>query len=203
MASTKLEPTMRGRLRAAPRFAATVSAAIALGACAGGGSESAEVEDAPKLVLDRTDLPAGWQAFDVGRQLPTDVGARLVTRGAWKARYRRAGAASAGPLVIESRADVFESDEEAEDGLATLEGLVPTLLPGGTQVDLPPLGDAAFGATNVERSSQRNVRYFLVAWRHGNVTALLLVNGFEPLRLAEVVALARKQERRIAAGSDP
>jgi hypothetical protein len=42
------------------------------------------------------------------------------------------------------------------------------------------------------------VRHYAVAWRQGNVTGYVLINGFDGrLTLADVVDLARKQEKRI------
>jgi hypothetical protein len=40
--------------------------------------------------------------------------------------------------------------------------------------------------------------YFTVAWRYGNVTASVAVDGFEgKLTLSEALAVARKQQQRI------
>jgi hypothetical protein len=64
---------------------------------------------------------------------------------------------------------------------------------------LPPLGAEAVGITFREN----RVRFFRIAWRQENATALLFVNGFDGrLQLDDVLALARKQQRRLeGAGS--
>jgi hypothetical protein len=50
-----------------------------------------------------------------------------------------------------------------------------------------------------QRPGRPAARFVSVAWRDGNVTASVTVNGFAPgLRPADAVALARAQERRIA-----
>lgn len=42
------------------------------------------------------------------------------------------------------------------------------------------------------------VRFYTVIWRHRNLMASVVVQGFDrTLRLADAVKLARKQERRI------
>ena len=60
-------------------------------------------------------------------------------------------------------------------------------------VDVPAVGDETFG-TSLE---QAGVFYYTIAWRFENVTASVLVQGFE-LSLEDAVALARKQQQRIA-----
>lgn len=187
-------------------------AVIALaGGCADGGDdERIELPSAEALVLQPDDLRAGWEQFDAGPQARTDVGVRpLGDRGreaSWKARYRRAdSAATSGPLVVESRADLFADDDVAHDDFTEIEGMFDAFLPQATDIDLPELGDESLAATYVEAAADRSVRFYFVAWRHGNVTASLSANGFEGrFALADVLELARAQERRIAsAGGSP
>lgn len=156
------------------------------------------------VVLQLDDLPELFQQFDEGPQ-----GAAETTSGfradpvrfgrieGWKARYRRPGSdTTPGPLVIESRADLFEDAEGAAkdfDAYAReLEQVRETT--GGRLLEGLELGEEAVGLTFRED----RVRFFRIAWRHANATALLFVNGFDGrFELADVVELARKQQRRL------
>ena len=65
---------------------------------------------------------------------------------------------------------------------------------GGSLLAQLELGSEAVGITFRED----RVRFFRIAWRHANATALLFVNGFDRrLELADVLALARKQQQRL------
>ena len=78
--------------------------------------------DLPNVVLQPADLAGSFEQFDEGRQASADQpeGARAdATRfgriDGWKSRYRRRGGVEIrGPLVIESRADLFKSSGGAE-----------------------------------------------------------------------------------------
>lgn len=195
--------TWRGRLRAAPLVAAAV---LVAGCSLGGDDEGAAAGDLPQLVLHAADLPAAFTAFDAGRQTATEAGdpGRFGRLGGWKARYRRAGTPTTpGPLVIDSRADAFGSADGAERNLDAMRARLGDVLTGAEPAAAPQLGDEAFAATTLEEGADRGVRFYFVAWRDENVTASLLVSGFEGrLTLADVVALARKQATRIEAAVD-
>lgn len=156
------------------------------------------------LVLQPRDLPRVFIQFDRGRQIMADRPsgarsdpARFGRLDGWKARYRRRGSAETrGPLVIESRADLFESSEGATEELEAIdEG-------GFRPLDDPRLGDDARAWSSFPGGAGA-VRYFLVAWREDNVTALLLASGFEgKITLRDVLELARKQQGRMALAAD-
>ncbi len=186
---------------------AIILAAIMVGGCAGdsgGISESA----LSTVVLQPADLPKPFQQFDEGRlgvaettgSLRTDP-VRFSRLDGWKARYRRPGTmATPGPLVIESRADLFEADEGAAQDFDAyrkeLEQAVQATR--GRLLASPELGSEAVAMTFRED----RVRFFRIAWRHANVTALLFVNGFDQrLELPDVLELARKQQRRLEAAA--
>lgn len=190
-------------------FAVTLAALAAAG-CAGDSSSSGTVPQSalPKVVLQLADLPEAFDRFDEGAQGALETTSafradpvRFGRVGGWKARYRRPGTAdTAGPLVIESRADVFAGEDGAGKDLAAYrkeleEAVEPT---EGRLLESLQLGDEAAGVTFRED----RVRFFRVAWRHENATALLFVNGFHgKLELADILELARKQQRRLAAAS--
>lgn len=185
---------------------AIIVAALALAGCAGDSDEPSgiPVSALPTIVLQLADLPAVFTQFDEGRQaLSETTGAfrrnsgRFGRLGGWKARFRRSGTQTTpGPLVIESRADVFRDEEGAARDLGAyrkeLDQAVQTT--EGRLLTLPALGSESVGMTFRED----RVRFFRIAWRHANATALLFVNGFDKrLDLADVLALARKQQRRL------
>jgi hypothetical protein len=179
--------------------------AIALGlvaaGCMGddedGGYAASALE---RMVLLPDDLEGPWTRFDWGRQGAADQpsGARsqpgrFGREDGWKARYRRPGTKqTSGPLVIESRADVFDSSEGATDDFDAYGSELET---AGTQIEeVPDLGDRAVVAT----LAQDDVRFFLVMWRDSNAVASINVNGFEgKLTREHALELARKQDDRM------
>jgi hypothetical protein len=186
-----------------------VLALALLAGCSFGGDDGAAVElgELPRLVLQPADLPEALERFDEGRQVLADSPGgsradpeRFGRRDGWKARYHRPGTSrTPGPIVVESRVDLFDSSGGAEDDL---EAARRDLQEGELEwrpIDEPGLGDESFAATVVEGGVGSGVRYYQVYWREANVTAFLNVNGFEErLALGEVLELARKQERRIS-----
>jgi hypothetical protein len=177
---------------------------IVLAAC-GGGAKTVPPSQLPKLVLQQSDLHGPFTAFDVGRQTqldrvpgPRSDPARFGREGGWKARYNRPGSATTrGPLVVESRADVFKSAGGATKDLAAYRAQFAQP-PGARRLRVARVGAAAT-ATMQERTGKPAARFISIAWRDGNVTASVTVNGFAPgLRTADALALARAQQRRIA-----
>jgi hypothetical protein len=194
------------------RAAACVFALLSLAGCSLGGENggSVEVTKLSGLVLQPDDLTPAYERFDEGRQVMADSpgGSRSDPRRfgrqeGWKSRYRRGGTPQTeGPLVVESRADLFESSGGAKDELdAARQDLEDSDL-DWRPIDEPGLGDESFAATLVPGGGTNGVRFFQVVWREANVTASLNVNGFEGrIALAEALELARKQERRISSAS--
>ena len=185
------------------RLAALVLVAAVLAGCSG-GSPTLPESALPRLVLQPGDLPPGLERFDEGRQAKADQpgGARTAADrfgrlGGWKARYRRTGSATAaGPLVVESRTDVFESDGGAKDELEAFS----TDPPGKSEkVDL---GDEGVLAATVQPAFPKPLRIYVVAWRHGNAVSVVTVNGFRGVSGQKTLALARKQEARIEAAAE-
>jgi hypothetical protein len=182
--------------------------ALALAACTGGAE--VPVGALQDLVLQPADLPPSFRQFDVGRIRRTDVPpgprvdpARFDRLDGWKARYTRAGSpTTTGPLVVESRADVFQSEDGAERDLAAYRAQFERdIQEGGDSGRLlaaPLLGDEAVAMTLVEQAVDP-VRFYAVAWRQGNVTASVAINGFDgKVSLEDAVRLARSQSARIA-----
>jgi hypothetical protein len=187
-----------------------LSGLVVLAGCTG-GSELVPESALPRLVLRQADLPPGFVRFDWGPMSQRDLEPgprqdpnRFGRQGGWKARYRRSEPQSrTGPMVVESRADVFESVEGAEQDLAAYRTQFQQAVSGGSARLLaePPIGDGAAAVTFVQ-PGVRPVRYFTVAWRQSNVTAAILVSGFDgELILADALALARKQHARLTRGS--
>jgi hypothetical protein len=185
---------------------------LLLAGCSLDGGAGGKVEPGAlsMLVLHPEDVPSVFQRFDEGRQVIADNPGgrredtqRFGRQGGWKARYRRSGTPqTTGPLVIESRADLFDSTGGAEDDLDAARSDLEDAELDWQPIDEPGLGDESFAATLVQGSGTSEVRYYQVFWREANVTASLNVNGFEGrLALFEALELARKQERRISSAS--
>ncbi|HEV2711768.1 MAG TPA: hypothetical protein VGU26_01625 [Gaiellaceae bacterium] len=189
------------------RVATLALAVVVLAAC-DPAKDSATIEqgELAQLVLQSDDVPRVFVRFDQGPQLRADSPggrradpARFGRTAGWKARYRRSGSTrTAGPLVIDSRVDAFDSASGAEDELEAARDDLDQSELGWKPIDEPGLGDESFAATLVQ-SGLSEVRYYQVVWREDNATASLNVNGFEGrLPFADVLELARKQEQRIA-----
>jgi hypothetical protein len=176
--------------------------------CSLGGDDggSIQVEQLKDLVLQPADVGKAFRQFDEGRQASADTPGqsrsnadRFGRQEGWKARYHRSGTPQTkGPLVIESRVDLFESSDGAEDELDAAEADAGQTQPGWQPLERPPLGDDARAMTALQGSGRSAVRHYLVIWREANVTGSVLVNGFERrMDFDDALALARKQARRI------
>ena len=193
--------------RGVHRLAILIAIALAAGAgCMGGDSAAIDKAELKGLVLQPSDLPKTFVRFDEGRQTRIDQPGGTVAEvdrygreDGWKARYRRPGSStSKGPLVIDSKVDVFGDSDGAEKELAAerddvVEGL-------RVEGDADGLGDESFVATGIQGSGRFAVRSYLVGWRHENAAATVLANGFEgKFTRGQALELARKQQARLAA----
>ncbi|HKG10750.1 MAG TPA: hypothetical protein VKB07_09265 [Gaiellaceae bacterium] len=189
------------------RLAILVAVALAAGSgCMGDDSSAIDKSELKGLVVQPSDLPNAFIRFDEGRQTRIDQPGgtlaevdRYGRQDGWKARYRRPGSpATKGPLVVESKVDVFGDSGGAEKELAAerddvVEGL-------RVEGDAPDLGDESFVATGTQGSGRFAVRSYLVAWRHENAAATVLANGFEgKFTREQAIELVRKQQARLAA----
>lgn len=193
--------------RALVGASAALAAASSLAGC--GDSKPTIPETALRsLVLQPTDLPDVFVRFDHGPLRFADLEPgrgleRFGRKGGWKARYRRPGSFDTrGPLVVESLVDLFDSSAGAAKDLAAYRADFSAAARGvgvtGRLLPPPALGDEAYAVTYRRRGATRDVRFVQVGWRTANVTASLTVNGFVGgLSTADVLALARKQQRRI------
>jgi hypothetical protein len=207
--STRRSITGRWRSRTARdlRRAAFLLLLFVAGCSIGGDESTIPASSLQKLVLQPADLPPTFFRFDEGRQIIVDSPggrrkdpARFGRQEGWKARYRRSGSRRTdGPVVIESRADAFESSDGAKEDLDAARADLKDSELGWQPLDEPGLGDESVAATHVEAALGGGVRYYQVYWREGNITASLALNGFEGrFPLAAALELARKQEKRIA-----
>jgi hypothetical protein len=179
---------------------------VALTGC-GGGSNDVSVARLGKLVLREADVGAPFSPFYVGRQVRLDTAGtsrsnatRFGRKGGWIARYHRPGSASTrGPLVIESRADLFGGSGGAKSDLEAYRHdleRVPAVRVRDFAV--PGLGDEAGGVTYVSPGAQP-VRTYTIIWRDRNVSASVTAQGYDgKLQQAAAVRLARAQERLIS-----
>jgi hypothetical protein len=161
-----------------------------------------ERADLPRLVLQPDDLGAPFTQFDEGplRSADRPPGeradpARFGRVDGRIARYRRRGSPTTeGPLVVESRADLFASGEGASSDLDAVREQAPRS-GGEAEVAGAELGDEAH-VTAPGNGTPGSVRSVIVVWRYQNVLATLTASGFQ-LEAAEVLELARKQQARL------
>jgi hypothetical protein len=181
---------------------------LALAGCGGGPTISAS--GLGNRILRARDVGSGFSSFYDNRQTALDTQgtpradqSRFDRKGGWVARFKRSGAANRpGPLLVESRIDVFAGSSGAKKDLDLYRGMYASAPGQGVHaLALPELGDEAVGQTFVQAGA-RPLRFFRVAWRYRNATAQVLAEGFDgKLREADAVRLARAQQRRLAGSS--
>ena len=178
--------------------------AVALLAGCMGDSGAVSATALPRLVLQPVDLSGSFERFDEGKLASADQPEgrraepdRFGRRGGWKARYRRRGGVEIrGPLVIESRADLFDSNGGAQDELDAIAAEL-SVEPGDRGV-----GDEAVLSSTMQAGFPRPLRTVTVTWRSENVVAAVTVNGFQGrLHDSDALRLARLQQARILAAS--
>src|SRR4051812_43784178 len=116
-----------------------------------GGPKLVKDDQLPRLVLQPADLPRAFTRFDEGRQVrldrvpgPRADPARFGREDGWKARFNRAGtAATRGPLVVESRVDLFGDAGGAKQDLAAYAGQFRRTASGARPVAVRGLGSEA------------------------------------------------------------
>jgi hypothetical protein len=184
--------------------------AALLAAC-GGSEQKISVDRLEDLVLTEADVGDDYSRFDFGPQARLDAPRgtrsdpqRFGRQGGWKARYRRVGSSTDGPLVIESRTDVFAGADGARKDLAAYPDQFEPLQQAGDADVLTTTGDD-LGDGDVRVELRQGPQLYLhVAWREDNATASVLVSGFAgKVTMADALALAAKQDLRLVAnGAD-
>jgi len=182
---------------------------IILSSFAALGCQTAEqhiaADQLPNLVLQPADLPS-FSQFGLGAQVTADAHAgprkdpaRFGRLGGWIARYRPADAAVRnGPLVVESRADLFPSTSAAKQDLDAYDAEYESTIAraGGKKLGAVAVGDEARAFTFGGGSDF----FYVVTWRTANSTASILVEG-SAVTLDDALALAFKQSARISAAT--
>jgi hypothetical protein len=175
---------------------------LCLAAACEGETNALSTADLPRVVLQPSDL-AGFSRFDEGRLDRADFQPgpraerdRFGREDGWKARYRRNDPSSReGALVVVSLVDLFEDGDGAERDLEAYE---VELENQGELVEAPKVGEESRAMTILQESQLTDVRFYVIAWRRANVTASVLVQGFEgTIEVDDALALARKQDGRI------
>lgn len=184
-------------------------AALAIGlvllAAACGGSQGVSADHLDRLVLQQQDVGRVFSPFNSGPQTrldnqgtPRADPTRNGREGGWIARFHRPGSPQTrGPLVVESRVDVFKDAKGAKTDLDAYRSLLAGL-PGARLITAPEVGDGAVAVTFVQPSTLP-LRFYRIAWRYRNATASVTVEGFDKkVGAADAVALVRKQQARLS-----
>jgi hypothetical protein len=187
-----------------PAFSGFLALGIVLLTAACDSGSTIATSKLSQLVLTEQDMP-GFTSFSKGPQVRLDNqgtvradGSRYGREGGWIIRLRPADSTkTAGPLVVESRADLFKTSDGAKSDLAAYRVLFSRLSGEHTEIAVPGLGQDAVGVTFTQPGS-RTLRFFRIAWRSQNVTASITVEGFDgQVSQDDALALAHKQEKRI------
>jgi hypothetical protein len=183
--------------------------ALVAAGCFGDGGDRSSISAAngESLVLAQADVGEEFDLFDEGIQRradlspPRDDTERFGRKGGWKSRFSRPGTVTTdGPLVISSLADLFGSEDGARKDFELYERALAQFVSTGGRMLSPPagLGDESLAVTYQQGLAPNAVRYYVIAWRDGEITASLNLNGFK-LTWEQALALARAQEQRIRA----
>lgn len=190
----------------APGIAITL-VALAVAGCAG-ESKGISEKALSTVVLQPNDLPSEFRRFDEGAPIAADTPGgersnpgRFGRTAGWKARYRRPGTpATRGPLVIESRVDVFEDADGAERDVSAFRR--DAVAAGWRVLRAPRVGDTSVALALRQGSGRFATHFFMVAWKHRNASGSILANGFEgKVAFTDALALARKQQLRLERAS--
>ncbi len=145
----------------------------------------------------------GFTAFENGPQVRLDNEgtnrsdpSRFGREGGRIARLRPTdSAARKGPLLVESRADLFKGSDGAKSDFGAYLGQL-TGRNGGDQKEVGTAGlpQDSKGITFTQPGG-RTLRFFRIAWRERNATASITVEGFDgDITQAQAIELAKKQE---------
>jgi hypothetical protein len=172
-------------------------AAVACAGCGGHTEQKLSLGGLGQTVLQPRDLPA-FEQFADNAQTASDAHAgprndptRFGRTGGWIARYHRTTSVPKGPLVVESRTDLFPSSGDAGKDLDAYRDEYAGY-PGSRVTGRPQVGDDAVAYTFGSGSD----RFAIVAWRFANATASVLVEGLS-LDVAVATKFARIQQRRL------
>lgn len=180
------------------RWTVAALCALLLAGC-GHGSAQLSSSDAKKLVLTAQDLPPGYSAFAEGPTSTLDVQGttrsnlqRFGREGGWVERLRRS---SPGWIVV-STVDVFHDARGARSDLNAYGDEFARQRESGLakRVRPPQVGDEAIAAELLAPGGQKE---FAVVWASRNASASVIAIGPSSLHLADVVALARKQQAKL------
>jgi hypothetical protein len=198
------------QLRAKVGAGAAALAAVAVPAAQGVTQPARPAHpDTRAMVIQLADLPTGF-GVDQGSYVSN---AELAKEGdsrkdyvklgrltGYNVTYKRPGLA--GVLVLDAFASIYRSNTGAHDSLRlSLSGAAKD---GGASFHWLPSGPALGSETRVYAVSTKQngmaVDFYTIAWRHGRVFAEVICGGVSGrISPAQAMALARKQEARIAA----
>jgi hypothetical protein len=181
---------------------------VALAGCgSSGGKATLTRSELPTTVLQQADVPGSWTQFADEKQAridthpgPRQSPTRFGREDGWISRYR--GTEHGSAVVVESRADVFESVGGAKKDLDAYRDEIKAGVPGsGATTKL--LSAPALGDGSVAGELRQGPSVFIVlAWRRANETASVTLEGrAATTTLADAVQLARRQDKRLAAAA--
>jgi hypothetical protein len=187
------------------RRVALVVCTLALAGCgSSGGKATVSRSELPATVLQKADVPSLWTQFADQQQARIDMHpgprqspTRFGRENGWISRYR--GTEHGSAVVVESRADVFDSVGGGKKDIDAYRNEIKAGVPGsGVTTKLltaPTLGD---GSVAGELRQGPSV-FIVVAWRRANETASVTLEGrAAKTTLADAVELARRQDKRLA-----
>jgi len=186
------------------RLALLLAPLVLVATGCGGGGATIDKQRLSSLVLTRQAVGNRYAPFYSGAQTQLDTqgtpradASRFGREGGWVIRFHRVGPPKApGPLVVESRADLFDGSGGAGKDLALYREMYSSS-PGAEHKAMSvSVGDESVGDTFVQPGQR--VRFYRIAWRYENATAAVTAEGFDgKVTQRDAVRLAQSQQRRI------
>jgi hypothetical protein len=184
-----------------------VACALVLAACGAQGAKPLSDDQLQTLVLQADDLPPLLERFSFEQELRSEQNPvlagdpnRFDRQNGWVARYRRRGNPRAhGPLTVASTIEMFARSAGASQYLDAIEKSDKEVASanGLQEITVPAIGAKSHALASA-RSPRGSIRYVIVTWRDGRFVASVSASGYaELMSVADVVALARSQERRV------
>jgi hypothetical protein len=185
-----------------------VACALVLPAC--GATHTAKPlsdEQLQTLVLQSDDLSPSMARFSFEHELRSEQSpvlagdpSRFDRQDGWVARYRRRGNPRIqGPLTVVSTIEMFARPAGASQYLDAVEKRDEEVAPTGglKEVIFPTIGSNSHTLASAH-TPRGSVRYVVVTWRDGRFVGSVSASGYaELMSIADVVALARSQERLV------
>jgi hypothetical protein len=186
-------------------------AAVAVALSVPAATAAHQVVDTKRMVLQLADVPTGFERTkgryvsnqQAAKESPGKNYAKLGRLTGYEADFKRSGSRIVGVLLITSSASVYKTARGASASLAASKQSARKARPPFRRLSLRTrLGNEAAMYVTTTRENGFKVEVYSIVWRSRNIFAAIIVGAFASTAdPTQAVALAQKQQRRIAAAT--